>query len=93
MVEAMGCERLLISHSPVIHAFVVAANKIIAAAVAWVRKYLVVASTARGWCCCAIKGRIAMVLISNPIQASSQWELAKVKVVPRPKLERRIIST
>lgn len=36
------------SHSPTIHAFVVAANRIIAAAVAWVRKYLVVASTARG---------------------------------------------
>ena len=36
-------------HSPVIHALVVLANRIKAAAVAWVRKYLVAASTARGW--------------------------------------------
>lgn len=36
-------------HSPVIQAFVVLANRIIAAAVAWVKKYFVVASTARGW--------------------------------------------
>lgn len=60
-----------------------------AAAVAWVRKYLVVASIARGWWCWAIRGRIARVLISRPIQASSQCELAKVIVVPSPKLKRR----
>lgn len=48
IVEAMGWDKLLMSHSPVIHAFVVAANRIIAAAVAWVRKYFVVASIARG---------------------------------------------
>lgn len=36
-------------HSPISHALVVVANSIVAAAVAWVRKYLVVASTARGW--------------------------------------------
>lgn len=43
-----------------------------------------VASTARGWWCCAISGRIARVLISSPIQARSQCELANVIVVPRP---------
>lgn len=47
-VEANGWDKLLMSHSPIIHAFVVAANKIMAAAVACVRKYLIVASTARG---------------------------------------------
>lgn len=46
---AIGFDILFISHSPVIQAFVVLANIIIAAAVAWVRKYFVVASTARGW--------------------------------------------
>lgn len=77
------------SHSPVAQALVVLAKRIRAAAVAWVRKYLVVASTARGWWCWAIRGRMARVLISRPIQASSQCELANVRVVPRPRLSRR----
>lgn len=73
------------SHWPVNQALVVLANKSIAAAVAWVRKYLVVASTARGWWCCAMRGIIARVLISKPIQARSQWELMNVIVVPSPR--------
>lgn len=64
-----------------------------AAAVAWVRKYLVVASTHRGWWLWAISGRMASVLISRPIQARSQWELIKVTVVPRPRLISRIERT
>lgn len=52
-----------------------------------------VASTARGWCCCAIRGTIAKVLISNPIQAKIQCELEKVNVVPRPRLDIKIIRT
>lgn len=60
------------SHCPVNQAFVVLANSSMAAAVACVRKYLVVASTARGWWYCAINGMIARVLISSPIQARSQ---------------------
>ena len=48
------------------------------------------ASTARGWCCWAMRGRIARVLISSPIQASSQWELANVMVVPSPRLNNRV---
>lgn len=48
IVAAIGFDMPSIFHSPVIQAFVVLANRIIAAAVAWVRKYLVVASTARG---------------------------------------------
>lgn len=61
---------------------VVLANRSMAAAVACVRKYLVVASTARGWWCWAISGIMARVLISRPIQAISQWELVAVIVVP-----------
>lgn len=83
----------VIFHSPVSHALVIVANRIVAAAVAWMRKYLVAASTARGWCCCAMIGIMASVLISSPIQARSQWELAKVMVVPRPRLKRNMAST
>ena len=72
------------------HALVVLANRIIAAAVAWVRKYLVVASTARGWWCWAISGIMARVLISRPIQARSQCVLANVIVVPRPSPNNRV---
>lgn len=90
IVEAgRGCESSRTFHSPVIQALVVLANRIIAAAVACVRKYFVVASTARGWWCCAIRGRMARVLISSPIQASNQCELANVRVVPSPKLINR----
>lgn len=32
---------------------------------------------------------MARVLISRPIQASNQWELANVIVVPRPKPNNR----
>ena len=84
-VVVSGWESCRMFHSPVIHAFIVLAKRIMAAAVAWVRKYLVVASTARGWWCCAISGIMARVLISKPIQARSQCELAKVIVVPRPR--------
>lgn len=93
IVLAMGFDKSLMFHSPVIQAFVVLANKIIAAAVACVRKYFVVASTARGWWCCAIKGVMARVLISSPIQARSQWELAKVRVVPSPRLDNKMANT
>ena len=79
-----------ISHWPVSQALVVLANRSMAAAVACVKKYFVVASTARGWWCWAIKGMMARVLISRPIQASSQCELANVIVVPRPRPKSRM---
>ncbi len=47
-VVAIGWVRQQMSHSPVVHALIVLANRIVAAAAAWARKYLVVASTARG---------------------------------------------
>lgn len=79
-----GCDICWISHCPVSQALVMLAKSSIAAAVAWTRKYLVVASTARGWWCCTMRGIMARVLISSPIQARSQWELVNVIVVPRP---------
>ena len=86
IAERMGWVICCSSHCPVSHALVVPANKIIAAAVACVRKYFVVASIARGWWCWAIRGMMARVLISRPIQASSQCELVAVIVVPRKRL-------
>lgn len=79
------------SHCPVSQALVVLANNSMAAAVACVRKYLVVASTARGWWCWAIRGIMARVFISRPIQARSQCELVSVIEVPRPRPSSRII--
>lgn len=62
----------------------------VAAAVAWAKKYFVAASIARGWYWWVISGIIARVLISRPIQASNQWELINVIVVPRPRLNIRV---
>lgn len=73
-------------HSPVSQALVVLANRITAAAAAWVMKYFVVASTARGWYWWAINGTMARVLISRPIHARSQLELMNVRVVPKPRV-------
>jgi len=90
IVMGIGWESWLISHTPENQALVVLANSRAVAAVAWARKYLAVASTARGWCCRAIRGRIDKVLISRPIHAVSQWVLANVIVVPRPSPKRKI---
>ena len=90
MVVGRGCVICSMLHCPVSHALVVPAKSNMAAAVAWVRKYLVVASTARGWWFCAISGIMARVFISSPIHARSQWELANVIVVPRPRPKRRV---
>ena len=86
IAERMGWVICCSSHCPVSHALVVPANRIIAAVVACVRKYFIVASIARGWWCSAIKGMMARVLISRPIQASRQCELFVVIVVPRKRL-------
>jgi len=48
-VVGRGWDICVMSHCPVSQALEVLANSSIAAAVAWVRKYFVVASTARGW--------------------------------------------
>lgn len=90
IVAGKGWQSCVIFHSPEIQALVVLANRIIAAAVACMRKYLVAASTARGWWCCAISGMMAKVLISRPIHARSQCVLVNVIVVPSPRLIRRV---
>lgn len=69
------------------------ANRIVAAAVACVKKYFVAASTARGWCLNTMSGIMARVLISRPIHARSQCELAKVRVVPSPRAEISRVKT
>lgn len=79
-------------HNPVSQAFMVAENSRMVAAVAWVRKYLVVASVARGWWCRLIRGMMARVLISRPIHAINQWELDSVIMVPRLSPNSRVIK-
>lgn len=60
-------------HSPTCNALVRHENNIKAEAAAWVKKYFVAASMARGCGFFVIRGRIDKVLISSPIQAISQW--------------------
>lgn len=76
----------MISHWPVDHAFVMLENRRRAEAVACTRKYLIVASMARGWWDFEMNGMIASVLSSNPVQAITQWVLEIVMVVPRIRL-------
>lgn len=78
------------SQLPVKKALEVAAKRSVAEAVACAKKYLVVASVARGLWLCVIRGIIANVLISMPIQARYQWVLANVRVVPIPRLIIRV---
>lgn len=61
-------------------------KRIRADAVDWVRKYLIAASIARGWCDFEISGMMARVLISRPVQAKIQWLLEIVILVPRARL-------
>lgn len=85
-------ERELMFHSPVCQALMRLENRIRAEAAAWVRKYFVAASMARGWGVFVIKGIIARVLISRPTQASIQWKLERVIVVPIARLNRKIVK-
>lgn len=62
-------------------------------AVACVRKYLVEASVARGLGFFIIIGMMAIMFISNPIQANNQWELIITIVVPRMRVIRMVIKT
>lgn len=60
------------SHCPVCHALIVLENRTRAEAAACTRKYLTAASIARGWWDFEIRGMIARVLISRPVQAIIQ---------------------
>lgn len=59
------------SHWPVAQALVMLENSTRAEAAACVKKYFVAASTARGWWDLEIRGMMASVLISSPVQALS----------------------
>lgn len=72
----------VMSHWPSAHALIMLENRISDEAIACVRKYLVAASIARGWCCLAISGMIARVLISRPVHARIQWLLEIVSSGP-----------
>lgn len=76
----------VMSHCPVNHALIMLEKSSSVEAAACVRKYLVVASIARGWWDFEIMGRMARVLISSPVQAIAQWLLVIVIVVPRARL-------
>lgn len=80
----------MMSHCPVAHALVMLANRTNVEAVACTRKYLVAASIARGWWDFEMRGRMASVLISRPVQAVIQWLLESVMVVPRSRLVMKI---
>lgn len=62
----------MISHWPVAHAFIMLENRRRVEAVACTRKYLIVASIARGWWDFEMNGMMARVLSSNPVQAIAQ---------------------
>lgn len=78
-------------HCPVVWALSELENKIMADAAACVRKYLVEASVARGWWIFEMTGRMARVLSSSPIHASSQWWLDMVMIVPMARLIIRMV--
>lgn len=88
--QEVGCVIWVMSHCPMCHALVMLENRIKAEAVAWVRKYLVAASIARGWWDFEISGRMDRVLISNPAQTMIQWLLVMVIVVPSSRLKMKI---
>lgn len=76
----------MISHCPVNHAFIRLEKRTSAEAAACTRKYLIAASMARGWWGFEMRGMIARVLISRPVQAIIQWLLEIVMVVPSIRL-------
>lgn len=85
-VHAMGWFNWVMSHCPEDQALIVLENRSSVEAAAWVRKYLIAASIARGWWCFAMRGIMARVLISSPVQAIIQWLLEIVMVVPKSRL-------
>lgn len=83
MVEAIGFSILVRVHWPEYSRLIIIANMSSIDAVAWVRKYLVEASMARGLDRFISIGMTASIFISNPIQMRSQCELIITISVPR----------
>lgn len=82
-VDASGFVMFVTVHWPEYRRLVTIASMSSIDAVAWVRKYFVAASTARGLCCFISTGIMANMFISKPIQTRSQWELVITIIVPR----------
>lgn len=80
--EAVGFSMLVTVHWPECSRLIIMASISSMDAVAWVRKYLVEASMARGLNRFISIGMTASIFISNPIQIRSQWELIITIRVP-----------
>lgn len=82
MFDEIGLGVLNIAHCPVINRLMIIPNMKSMDAVAWVRKYFVDASMARGLNFFIKMGMMASMFISNPIQIINQWELISTMIVP-----------
>ena len=82
MFDTIGFGVFRTVHCPVNNKFIIIPSMRSIDAVAWVRKYFVAASTARGLNFFIRMGMIASMFISNPIQIVSQWELISTMIVP-----------
>lgn len=92
IVEAIGFSMLMTVHWPECSRLIIIASISSIDAVAWVRKYLVEASMARGLNRFINIGITASMFISNPIQMRSQCELIITISVPRMMVEEIIIK-
>lgn len=91
MMDAVGLKTFVIVHwLEYIRLMMIAIMRSMDA-VAWVRKYLVEASMARGLYFFIRMGMIASRFISNPIQIISQCELIMTIIVPRKTVIRIIV--
>lgn len=91
-IDAIGLNSFITVHWPENIRLIITAIINNIEAVDWVRKYLVDASVARGLCFFIIMGIMASILISNPIQISSQWELIITIMVPNIIVDRMMIK-
>lgn len=82
MFDATGLGMFSTVHCPVSSRLMIIPSIRSMDAVAWVRKYFVEASMARGLNFFIRMGMIASMFISNPIQIVNQWELINTMIVP-----------
>lgn len=91
IMDAVGLKTFVIVHWPECMRLMMIAIMRSMDAVAWVRKYLVEASMARGLYFFIRMGIMASRFISNPIQIISQCELIMTIIVPRKTVIRMIV--
>ena len=82
MLDTIGFRMFRAVHCPVNNRFMIIPSIRSIDAVAWVRKYFVAASIARGLNFFVRMGIMASMFISNPIQIVNQWELISTMIVP-----------